>query len=90
MRVSIFCLKAREKGFVTKSLPSRPADQLRKRATTILALGETVDGKLWVDIEVISHSFCESDEPPKIKARGWVPAHDKIGAPTVWFSARGC
>lgn len=51
---------------------------------------QTVDGKLWVDIEVISHSFCESDKPPAIKARGWVPAHDKIGAPTVWFSARGC
>ena len=29
-----------------------------------------VDGKLWVEIEVISHSFCESDKPPTIKARG--------------------
>ena len=25
-RVTIFCLKARENGFVTESLPSRPAD----------------------------------------------------------------
>jgi hypothetical protein len=51
---------------------------------------QTVDGKLWVEIEVISHSFCESDKPPTIKARGWIPAHDETGAPTVWFPSRGC
>lgn len=50
----------------------------------------TVAGKLWVDIEVISHSFCESVEPPTIKARGWIRAHDETGAPTVWFHSRGC
>jgi hypothetical protein len=50
----------------------------------------TVRGQLWVEIEVISHSFCESDEPPKIKARGWIAAHDKTNVPTVWFGARGC
>jgi hypothetical protein len=49
-----------------------------------------VDGKLWVEIEVISHSFCESDKPPTIKARGWITAHDETGAPTVWFPSRGC
>jgi hypothetical protein len=38
-RATIFCLKARENGFVTESLPSRPADQPCKRATTILTLG---------------------------------------------------
>jgi hypothetical protein len=32
-------LKAKENGFVTESLPSRPADQKRKQATTILTLG---------------------------------------------------
>ena len=37
-RATIFCLNARENGFVTESSPSRPADQLRKRATTILTL----------------------------------------------------
>ena len=50
----------------------------------------TVGGKLWVDIEVISHSPCESDKPPAIKARGWIRAHDETGAPTVWFPSRGC
>jgi hypothetical protein len=38
-RVTIFCLNARENGFVTESLPSRPAVQPRNRATTILTLG---------------------------------------------------
>jgi hypothetical protein len=50
----------------------------------------TIGGRLWLDIEVISHSICESDKPPAVKARGWVRAHDATGAPTVWFASRGC
>ena len=50
----------------------------------------TVGGKLWVEVEVISHSFCESDTPPTVKALGWITAHDETGAPTVWFPSRGC
>jgi hypothetical protein len=50
----------------------------------------TVGGKLWLQIDVMSHSFCESQDPPAVKARGWVPAHDASGAPTVWFYSRGC
>jgi hypothetical protein len=38
-RASIFCSNAEENGFATESLPSRPADQPRERATTILTLG---------------------------------------------------
>jgi hypothetical protein len=38
-RASIFRLNAKENGFVTRWLPSRPADQPRERATTILTLG---------------------------------------------------
>jgi hypothetical protein len=49
-----------------------------------------VGGRLWVQVEVMSHSICESVEPPTVKARGWVPAHDEAGAPTVWFYSRGC
>jgi hypothetical protein len=51
---------------------------------------QTLEGKLWAEIEVISHSFCESDKPPTIKGHGWITVHDEIGAPTVWFSSRGC
>ena len=50
----------------------------------------TVDGKLWVEVDVISHSFCESDKPATVKASGWITAHDETGAPRVWFSSRGC
>jgi len=81
-------------GFVSES----PGSALRTRMPQRQPQGEvarvkgfrTVRGKLWVEIEVISHSFCESDEPPKIKARGWIAAHDKANVPTVWFAARGC
>ena len=51
---------------------------------------QTVGSTLWAEIEVISHSYCESDKPPTIKARGWIKAHDEIGAPTIWFPSRGC
>ena len=50
----------------------------------------TFAGRPWLQVEVRSHSFCESRTPPAIRARGWVPAHDASGAPTVWFSSRGC
>jgi len=50
----------------------------------------TIHGNLWLEIEVISHSVCESTEPPTIKARGWIRAHDAVGTPTVWFPSRGC
>jgi hypothetical protein len=51
---------------------------------------QIVDGKLWAEVEVISHSLCESDKPPAIRARGWITMHDETGAPTVWFASRGC
>ena len=51
---------------------------------------QTVEGKLWAEIEVISHSFCESDKPATIKGQGWIRVHDNFGAPIVWFSSRGC
>jgi hypothetical protein len=51
---------------------------------------QTVEGKLWAEIEVLSHSSCESDKTPTIKGHGWIRAHDKNGAPTLWFAARGC
>ena len=50
----------------------------------------TVGGTLWLEIEVISHNVCTSVDPPTIKARGWIRAHDMAGAPTVWFPSRGC
>ena len=51
---------------------------------------QTVDGKLWAEVDVISHSFCESDKPVTVKASGWIPVHDETGAPTIWFASRGC
>lgn len=50
----------------------------------------TVAGKLWLQVEVLTHSICESETTPAVRARGWVPAHDASGAPTVWFPSRGC
>jgi hypothetical protein len=35
-----------------------------------------VRGRLWLKIEVMSHTIYESDGPPSVVAIGWVPAHD--------------
>ena len=49
-----------------------------------------VAGRLWIEVEVMSWSLCESVEKPTILARGWLPAHAPSGKPSVWFSSRGC
>jgi hypothetical protein len=50
----------------------------------------TVNGKLWLEINIMSHDVCKSDTAPKVIAHGWIRAHDASGAPTVWFPSRGC
>ena len=50
----------------------------------------TVGGKLWLQVEVMSHSICTSPASPTVRARGWIPAHDNSGTPVVWFASRGC
>lgn len=50
----------------------------------------TLNGELWLRLEVLSHSPCDSDEEPRVVSRGWMPAHDASGEPTVWFYSRGC
>jgi hypothetical protein len=49
-----------------------------------------IAGQLWIQVEILSWSLCESDEKPAILGRGWVPAHTKSGEPAVWFYSRGC
>lgn len=49
-----------------------------------------VGDALWIEVEVLSHSFCVDPRPPAVKARGWVPAHAASGAPNIWFYSRGC
>ena len=46
----------------------------------------------WIRVEVLSNSACTAadDGPPEVVATGWLPLHDSEGAPTVWFSSRGC
>ena len=50
----------------------------------------TAQGRLWLFIEVLSHSGCEGGGEPRVIDRGWTPAHAASGLPTVWFSSRGC
>ena len=48
------------------------------------------DGELWVEAAVLSHSICESNEEPRVSARGWLPAYARSGEPAIWFYPRGC
>lgn len=50
----------------------------------------SVAGRLWLQVELVSHSVCESLREPFVVGRGWMPAHDPEGEPTVWFPSRGC
>jgi hypothetical protein len=51
---------------------------------------ESVDNQLWLHIQVLSHSVCESVDEPRLLSQGWIRAHDPSGRPTVWFYSRGC
>jgi hypothetical protein len=47
-----------------------------------------VAGALWLHVEVLMGGGCEivlSELPHVVLAEGWVPAHDALGRPTVWF-----
>jgi hypothetical protein len=73
----------------TRVMRQRSADGTEARYVRVRGL-RSVNRKLWLEVEVISHNLCLSNEPPTIKARGWIRAHDTTGAPTVWFASRGC
>ena len=51
---------------------------------------QRVGDRLWIQIQVMTHSICTSIDEPKIEAEGWVPAHARSGEPTVWLYSRGC
>jgi hypothetical protein len=81
-------------GFVSTS----PGNAARRRVQRKAEGGDDVEvrgfrrvgGRLWFQVDVMSHSFCTSEAPAAPRASGWVPAHDVSGAPTVWFHSRGC
>jgi hypothetical protein len=65
---------------------SRPGADVHVRLVELRRVGDD----LWVHVEVLSHSGCESAEEPGVTARGWLPAHAPSGEPTIWFFSRGC
>ena len=70
-------------------LSIRSDSVLAGRSINVLDSGD-VAGRLWVRVEVMSWSLCESVETPTVLARGWLPVHAPSGEPFVWFSSRGC
>lgn len=49
-----------------------------------------LEDQLWVHVDVLSHSICESAAAPTVTAQGWMPAHAASGEPMIWFYSRGC
>ena len=49
-----------------------------------------MDDRLWLHVQVLSHSPCESADEPRVLSQGWMPAHGLSGRPTAWFRSRGC
>lgn len=46
-----------------------------------------VGAELWVEVELLDHSDCDSTEKPVALRRGWIPAHDRSGEATISFYA---
>ncbi len=69
--------------------PRRSAGDRRRRYTPVRFVeSREVRGALWLKIAVMSHTIYEFDEPPRVVATGWVPAHDAAGKAVVWFNSR--
>lgn len=49
-----------------------------------------IDAQLWLLVDVLSHSVCESADDPRVLSQGWLRAHGPSGQPSIWFYARGC
>ena len=49
-----------------------------------------LNGRLWLEVVVLSHSQCDSQAEPRVVRQGWVAAHARSGEPAVWFFSRGC
>jgi len=49
-----------------------------------------IDSQLWLHIQVMSSSDCESIAIAKVLSEGWIPAHAPSGELTTWFYSRGC
>ena len=45
---------------------------------------------LWIEVELLRESPCESPQKQTVVGRGWMPAHAPSGEPTLWFPSRGC
>lgn len=60
----------------------------REHSSVSLVGSRAVGGTLWLRVEVMSHTIYDSDDPPRVIATGWVPAHDRAGESVVWFSSR--
>jgi hypothetical protein len=81
-------------GRLAPSPGAAPADEDRAAVAPGTSVQVTelrqVGDRLWVHVEVLSHSPCESPENPSVVQREWLPAHASTGEPTVWFYSRGC
>jgi hypothetical protein len=49
-----------------------------------------VKGKTWYMIKLPVEDACGDLDKSIIQSTGWVPAYDKDGYPSIWFSSRGC
>jgi hypothetical protein len=60
----------------------------RENPNVRLVGSRVVAGALWLQIDMMSHTIYDSDQPPRVIATGWVRAHGPAGRPVVWFYSR--
>ncbi len=60
----------------------------REHSSVRFLRSRAVGARLWLEVQVMSHTIYESVDPPTVVATGWVPAHDRAGESVVWFHSR--
>lgn len=67
----------------------RPATPVTETETPVEVIAHrNVAGVIWLEVQLTTDR-CR-DAPAKPLQRGWIPARDSAGRPTVWFHSRGC
>jgi hypothetical protein len=72
-------------------VPGDPRRRFIGYLTPVVVIAfDLIGEQQWIQVELLSHSICESSEEPTVTGRGWMLAHAPSGEPTIWFSSRGC
>ena len=76
-------------GAVT-ALPDGWKDLLDRTLSAQYLEAQRVGNDIWIHVRLAAKASCDQIYEGVTDVEGWIPAYRPNGAPTMWFSSRGC